>query len=165
MQDAGFKMQDARSEDERVAPMSTGFRGLRVYASAHDLAVRIHKMTLALPRFEMFEEGSQIRRSSKRVSASIVEGYALRHYKAEYLHYLHRAHGSAEETLEHLDFLWDTRSLTDEKLYRDLRAGYLEVNPQLYTFLQGVQRQHIAPDTVGDGVAEYVPSPETDLPS
>ena len=37
-----------------------GYKKLKIYCLAHDLAVRIHKMTLKLPRFEMFEEGSQI---------------------------------------------------------------------------------------------------------
>ena len=90
----------------------------------------------------MFEEGGQIRRSSKRISASIVEGYALRKYKAEYLHYLYRAYGSAEETIEHLDYLWQTESLTDESLYRNLISDGQQLNRQLFTFIQGVERSH-----------------------
>ena len=53
---------------------------LEVYTRAHELGVQIHIMSLRLPRFEMYEEGSQIRRSSKSVSSQIVEGHALRHY-------------------------------------------------------------------------------------
>ena len=72
-----------------------GYKKLKIYRLAHDLAVRVHKMTVELPQFEMMEEGSQIRRSSKSVSSNIVEGYALRRYKQEYIHYLvvlsHRA--------------------------------------------------------------------------
>ena len=60
---------------------------LKIYGKAHKLAVDIHKMSLTLPQFELYEEGSQIRRSSKSVSAQIVEGFALRNYKNEYLQF------------------------------------------------------------------------------
>ncbi|MBI4563712.1 MAG: four helix bundle protein [Planctomycetes bacterium] len=50
-----------------------GYRRLEVYRLAHDLAVQVHKMSMTLPRHELFEEGSQVRRSSKSVSAQIVE--------------------------------------------------------------------------------------------
>lgn len=138
-----------------------GFRSLRIYQMSHELAVRIHKMTLSLPKFELYEEGSQIRRSSKRVSSSIVEGYALRKYKAEYLHYLYRAYGSAEETVEHLDYLWETGSLTDERLFRGLRDDYLKLNPQLFRFIQGVERDHGMPDSFQEKSAEYILNPES----
>ena len=126
---------------------AAGFRSLRVYQVSHELAVKSHAMTLPLPKIELFEEGSQIRRSAKRVSASIVEGYALRKYKREYLHYLYRAYGSAEETVEHLDLLWETKSLTDEPMYWELREEYLGLNRQLFRFIQGVQRNHEAPNS------------------
>jgi four helix bundle protein len=83
---------------------------LEVYRIAHALGLRVHALTLKLPKHEMYEEGSQARRSSKSVSSQIVEGHALRQYKAEYLHYLGRAYGSAEETIEHLDYLLETGS-------------------------------------------------------
>lgn len=63
--------------------MEAGYKKLEVYKLAHVLAVKVHKMTLTLPKFEMYEEGSQVRRSSKSVSSQIVEGFALRKYKAE----------------------------------------------------------------------------------
>ncbi len=71
---------------------------------AHALALRVHAISLTLPKHELYEEGSQIRRSSKSTSAQIVEGHALRQYKPEYLHYLARSYASAEETIEHLQY-------------------------------------------------------------
>ena len=132
-----------------------GFRSLRVYQLSHQLGVKIHKMTLGLPKFEVYEEGSQIRRCSKRVSASIVEGYALRKYKAEYLHYLFRAYGSAEENVEHLDYLWETGSLTDESAYRTLREECLDLNRQLFRFIQGVEREHDRPYSLNENPGAY----------
>jgi four helix bundle protein len=119
-----------------------GYKKLKIYRLAHDLAVRVHKMTVELPQFEMMEEGSQIRRSSKSVSSNIVEGYALRRYKQEYIHYLSRALASSLETVEHLDFLFETGSLKNEALYKDLREKYGELNSMPYRFVESIASQH-----------------------
>ena len=119
-----------------------GYKKLKIYQLAHDLAIRVHKMSLDLPKFEMFEEGSQIRRSSKSVSTNIVEGYALRRYKQEYIHYLMRALGSGLETVEHLEFLLETGSLTDKLLGNKLFEKYEGLNSMLYRFIESVVSQH-----------------------
>jgi four helix bundle protein len=46
-----------------------GYKKLEVYQLAHKLAVEVHGMSMQLPKHEMYEQGSQIRRSSKSVSA------------------------------------------------------------------------------------------------
>jgi four helix bundle protein len=83
-------------------------------------------MTLQnLPKFEMYEmyeEGSQIRRAAKSISANIVEGYGRRRYKQEFIRFLVFAHASCDETIEHLEMLFETGSLTSELVYRDLSA-------------------------------------------
>jgi four helix bundle protein len=59
-----------------------GYKDLEIWKIANELVKDIHSMTLNdLPRFEMFETGSQIRRSIKSVKANIVEGYGRRNYK------------------------------------------------------------------------------------
>ncbi len=119
-----------------------GYKKLKVYHLAHDLAVRVHRMSLNLPKFEMFEEGSQIRRSSKSVSSNIVEGYALRRYKQEYMHYLIRALSSSLETIEHLEYLFKTESLKDGSVYGRLSGEYDGLNSMLYSFIESVNSQH-----------------------
>ena len=101
-----------------------GYKKLKIYRLAHELGIRIHRMTMNLPKFETFEEGSQIRRSSKSVSSNIVEGYALKRYKQEYIHYVIRALGSSIETVEHLDYLIETESLNDKTFYNSLLDEY-----------------------------------------
>jgi four helix bundle protein len=81
---------------------------LKIYQLAHALAVKVHRLTLNLPRYQQFEEAGQMRRSSKSVSSQIVEGHALRQYRNEYLRYLARSYASAEETMEHLTFAEET---------------------------------------------------------
>ena len=52
-----------------------GYQDLEIYQQSKRLAVEIHKISLQLPKFELYEEGSQIRRSSKAVASAIVKGY------------------------------------------------------------------------------------------
>ena len=73
------------------------------------MVIGIHRMTLEeLPQFEMYEEGSQVRRSSK---SNIVEGYGRKRYKQDYVKYLTYAHGSVDETKDHLETLHETCTL------------------------------------------------------
>src|SRR5438094_9733330 len=97
------------------------YRNLEVWQLARELVIAIHNMTLAkLPKFEMFEEGSQTSRSIKSVKSNIVEGYGRRRYKQEFIKHLVYAHASCDETTDHLETLWKTGSLTDDPLYHAL---------------------------------------------
>ncbi len=119
-----------------------GYKKLRIYREAHELALKIHKMTLELPQFELYEEGSQIRRSSKSVSGNIVEGFSLRRYKNEYIRYLSRAYASSQETIEHLDYLYETGSLKQEQLYKELNEKYYNLCGMIFNFTQSVYEKH-----------------------
>jgi len=81
------------------------YRDLDIYKIAFELAVRVHKATLKLPKFEVFEQGSQIRRSSKSVKDQIVEGYGRRRYKSDYIKFLVYSHSSCDEALTQLEML------------------------------------------------------------
>ena len=122
-----------------------GYKKLEIYQSAHQLAIDVHAMTMNLPKHELYEEGSQIRRSAKSVSAQIVEGYCLRRHKNEFLLYLNRAYASAEETNEHLDLLFATGSLRDETGYKHLRGAYELLCKKLFKFIQSVLESHESP--------------------
>lgn len=119
------------------------YRNLEIWVLAKDLVVKIHKMTLQdLPKFEMYEEGGQIRRSIKSVKSNIVEGYGRRRYKQEYLHFLTYAHASCDETIDHLETLYETGSLTDKNLYTQFHAELDELGRKLNCFIQGVEAHH-----------------------
>ena len=119
------------------------YRTLEVGQLARQVAVDIHKMTLTkLPKFEMFESGSQIRRAAKSVRANIVEGYGRRIYKAEFVKHLVYALASCDETVDHLEELSATGSLSDEALFKDLHARLQTFGKKLNLFLQSVQAQH-----------------------
>ena len=148
-------MQD--SGDSIIRKHDGGYRKLEVYQLAHSLAISVHKMTMGLPKFEIYEEGSQIRRSAKSVPSNLVEGYVLRKYKAEFLHYLYRAQASSEETVEHLKIHYATESLKDEKLFNDLLSSYDRLYAMIFRFIQSVEKQHEKPKFLKDDEISYDP--------
>ena len=119
------------------------YRNLDIWKLARKAAVDIHRMSLTeLPKFELYETGSQIRRSSKSVSANIVEGYGRRRYKAEFVRFLIYALASCDETREHLELLQETGSLKDSELYTSLESLIDELGRKLNRFLQSVETKH-----------------------
>jgi four helix bundle protein len=122
------------------------YRNLEIWQLGRDLSVEIHRMTLAkLPKFEMSEEGSQIRRASKSIRSNIVEGYGRRRYKQEFVKFLIYAHSSCDETIDHLATVFETGSLTDEKLFRDLAAKLDMLGRKLSRFIDSVEAGHRSP--------------------
>jgi four helix bundle protein len=81
------------------------YKDLEIYKLAFELAIKVHKASLKLPKFEVFEQGSQVRRSSKSVKDQIAEGYGRRRYKAEYIKFLIYSHSSCDETFSQLEML------------------------------------------------------------
>ena len=115
------------------------YKNLEIWKPADDLAVEIHEMTLTkLPKFEMFEEGGQIRRSSKSVKATIVEGYGRKRYKQEFIKFLVYSLGSNDETIDHLENLFKTKSLQDETLYNYLHSKIETLGKKINLFIKGV---------------------------
>ena len=117
------------------------YRDLEIYITSHELAIRVHEMTMKLPKHEMYEEGSQIRRSAKAVPANIVEGFGRRQYKGEFIRFLIYAHSSSEETIEHLRILFGTGSL-NKNIYNELVVSYEELSKKIFRFIEAVERGH-----------------------
>ena len=119
------------------------YKDLEIYLLSKKLAVRVQRITLDdLPKFEMFEEGSQIRRSSKSIVSNIVEGYGRRRYKNEFVRFLTYAVGSCDETKAHLEMLYETGSLDKQNIFEQLINGYEEVGSKLFRFREAVIKGH-----------------------
>jgi len=122
------------------------YRALRVWQEAQELSVAIHRMTLhELPKFELYEEGQQIRRSSKSIRSNIVEGYGRRRHKPDYLRFLDYAFASCLETEDHLEILFETQSLTNKELFESLLVQTQMLGRKLNRFIASVEKQHNAP--------------------
>jgi four helix bundle protein len=82
----------------------------------------VHPTSLKLPKYEMYELGGQIRRSSDSVVSNIVEGYGRRRCKADFIKFLVYSHSSCLETINHLTKI--------EKLYPNTFENSLNIIEQ-----------------------------------
>lgn len=88
------------------------YEDLEIYKISLNLFYEVHTSSLLLPKYELYELGSQIRRSADSVNSNIVEGYGRRKYKADFIRFLVFSHSSCLETKGHL--------IKIENLYSDL---------------------------------------------
>jgi len=124
------------------------YKKLEIWSLACELIIDVHRMTLKeLPKFEMYEEGSQIRRSIKSVKSNIVEaclpdrqGYGRRKYIRDYIKFLVYAQASNDETIDHLETLFVTSSLTNIGLYENLHERLDILGKKLNLFIQSIER-------------------------
>jgi four helix bundle protein len=116
------------------------YKNFEIWQLARDLSVSIHRMTLTeLPKFEMYEEGSQIRRSIKSVRSNIVEGYGRRIYLNDYIKHLYYAQASNDETIDHLEILYETGSLKNEELYSGFHKLLNTLGKKINKFIQSIE--------------------------
>ena len=119
------------------------YRNLEIWKLANELVKEVHLMTItSLPKFELYETGSQIRRSSKSVKSNIVEGYGRRSYKLEYIHFLIIAIASNDETLDHLETLFTTGSLKDKAIYQSLTLKYSKLGKMINNYIKSVRNDY-----------------------
>jgi len=123
-----------------VEEMMASYRDLEIYKISYNLAIRVHNMSLKLPKYEMYEEGGQVRRSSKGIPSCIVEGYGRKKYKAEYVKFLVYAHASCDETIVHLNFIKDTHVLEDEEV-QSLLDAYDELGRKINRYIKYVENE------------------------
>ena len=108
--------------------MANSYKQLEIYTLSLKLFYQVHSLSLKLPKYELYELGSQIRRSADSVNTNIVEGYGRRRYKADFLKFLVFSHSSNDETLNHLEKLIF--------LYPDVMKDHLHLRDE-YNFLGG----------------------------
>jgi four helix bundle protein len=132
---------------------------------SQELSIDIHKMTLRLPKFDQYEEAQQIRKSCKSIRSTIVEGYGRRYYKGDYIKYIIYALASNMETVDHLEMLYETGSLTDKELFNDLHSRLNILGRKINNFLQSVQTSHQRPGSVAESQGDYNTVNEPILPT
>ena len=116
------------------------YKNLEIYNIAHLLVIDVHKMTLhKLQKFEMYEEGSHLRRLIKSVKSNIVEGYGRRQCGKEYVKFLIYARSSNDETIDHLENLKTIESLNDIEIYVDLHDRIDRLGRKLNLFIKPIE--------------------------
>jgi four helix bundle protein len=115
----------------------SSYRDLEIYQVAFDLAKRIHIVSLKLPPFELYEQGGQIRRSSKSIKDQIAEGYGRRRYKADFVKFLIYSHSSCDETLSQLEMIKELYSEIPD--LSQLLQEYKILGKKINSFIQYVE--------------------------
>ena len=113
------------------------YKDLEIYKLAYKLAIEVHHMSLQLPKYELYEQGSQVRRSSKRIKDTIAEGFGRRRYKVEFIRYLIFAQASCDEVLSQLNMISDIHF--PEKPLIDLINQYDHLGKMINKFIQYVE--------------------------
>ncbi len=117
------------------------YKKLEIWQISRKLVIDIHRMSLKeLPKFELYEEGNQIRRSVKSVKSNIVEGYGRRRYTQDYIRFLTYSISSNDETIDHLETLFETGSFNNTELYNDFHNRLDIIGKKINLFLQAIER-------------------------
>jgi four helix bundle protein len=103
---------------------------LKVYKKLFQLVLEVHELTMTFPKFEMYELGSQLRRSSNSAPANLAEGFGNKHTNI-FLESISRAQGEIRETKHHLRIANEKKYLTKIKLDYFI-SEYEECSKMLY---------------------------------
>ncbi len=118
---------------------TSSYRDLDIYKLSMELFYESHAISLQLPKYELYELGSQLRRSSDSVVSNIVEGYGRKRYKAEFIRFLVFSHSSTDETINHLEKLKKLYSEHNEQL-EELINKYNTLGAKLNSFIRYVEK-------------------------
>lgn len=113
------------------------YRDLDIYKKAFRLAIELHKESLKLPRYELYEQGNQVRKSSKSIKDNIVEGYGRRRYKADFIKFLVYSQASCDECLNQIETIF---ALYQGKEWELLIQEYNSLGKQINRFIQYVEK-------------------------
>ncbi len=116
------------------------YKDLENYRASYELAIKVHKVSLKLPQYEKYEEGTRIRKSSKGIVSCIAEGYGRRRYKAEFIKFLIYSQASCDETIIHLNFIRDTHPDFKNEMNGFIK-DYEEVGKKINRFIAYVDKE------------------------
>ena len=94
-------------------------------------------MSLKLPNHELYEQGSQLRRSAASVKDNIVEGYGRKRYKQDFIKFLTYAHASLLESKSQLKAL--SILYIEIKDFEELYLKYDKLGGRIFNFIKYVE--------------------------
>lgn len=118
------------------------FTQLKVWEKAHQLTLKIYRVTESFPRTEMFGLTSQLRRCTASIAANLAEGCG-RGSDTDFARFVQMALGSAFETQYHLllahdlGFMQNMASKSGNAVeYEELNTCIIEIKRMLSALLQ-----------------------------
>jgi four helix bundle protein len=94
-----------------------GYKELDCYKKSRELRIYISGLAKKFPAEERYLLKSQIKRSSRSITANIAEGYG-RYTYTDTRNFFIIARGSVTETMEHLITAYDEQYITEEELQK-----------------------------------------------
>ena len=113
------------------------YHNILVWRKAHELTLKIYKITKKFPKDELFGVVSQLRRASSSVPANIVEGNARRTNK-EYAQFLIQARGSLSESQYFLELSRDLTYISTDEFNRLISIS-IEVGKMLNSLISKIK--------------------------
>jgi four helix bundle protein len=128
--------QKATNNKQKNIKMSS-YRDLDIYKIAFELCIKVHKLSLQLPPFELYEQVSQVRRSSKSIKDQITEGYGRRRYKADFIKFLIYAQASNDECQNQINTI--IVLYPEKEGWTELSIEYNNLGMKINKFIQYVE--------------------------
>lgn len=114
------------------------YKELEIYVLAFNLAIEVHKLSLELPSYEKYEQGSQIRRSSKSIKDQIAEGYGRKGYKADFIKFLTYSQASCDECTSQIEMI--IQLYPNNRKWLELKTKYIQLGKMINKFMQYVKK-------------------------
>lgn len=116
-----------------------GFKDLKVYQKAFELAMELFDITKEFPKEECYALTDQIRRSSRSVCANLAEAFRKRQYTKSFIHKLTDADAESSETTVWLDFSLACQYISDE-MYQKLYWKNQEIGKMLGSMMKNYHK-------------------------
>ena len=116
----------------------SSYKDLDIFRMAFELAIKVHHLSLELPKFELYEQGSQVRRSSKSIKDQITEGYGRRRYKADFIKFLVYSQASNDECTGQIETI--VKLYPNQTGWQELIAEYNLLGKKINKFIQYVEK-------------------------
>ena len=113
------------------------FEDLVVWQKAHQLVLKIYRLSKSFPKDELFGLTSQLRRAAISVPANIAEGFKKRTHRDK-LRFFNIAQGSLEEVRYNLNLSADLEYCDTAKLKVELA----EVSRMLEAYMSSIRKDH-----------------------
>lgn len=116
-------------------------KDLLVYKKLCTLVLEVHKISMTFPKFELYELGSQMRRSSNSAAANLAEGFGNKHTNI-YTECISRSQGEIREVVHHLEIASAKGYLKKMDLAKIVSA-YIECSKMLYGLEKALESKKV----------------------
>ncbi|MBU1863872.1 MAG: four helix bundle protein [Candidatus Omnitrophica bacterium] len=113
------------------------WKDLDVWKKSHELVKDVYKITVSLPKDELYGITSQLKRSAVSVPTNIVEGFS-RNTTKEYIQFLFNSRGSLEE-MRYLLFLVFDIKFINSKQYEKLESDCVGISKMLNALINNLK--------------------------